>query len=287
MKKNFLNEVNQMKFLFDYKPGKVISEQVTPIYDIPNNNENNRQQITEALSSIDKNTLVNTYRHYDNIDASDVFDQLFKPQREANKEPFASMKNSCATKVSLALQAAGKYVPPGFKVTSGPMKGTTIQTSAAGLKNKLGTPDLKFTGAITEDELLKKFGENRTGILICAPCGFSTCTGHATVWSRLLGSKGKGGTVDGTTYHLNNPNATINMWYVDGGGSNQNSNTNTTQQNEIKLAKEYRLWANSTTELSKKYGKLSVYDLDKTSQTPNNSYFKRSYAAGKNDFDRR
>jgi hypothetical protein len=27
MKKNLLNELSQMKFMFDYKPGKIISEQ--------------------------------------------------------------------------------------------------------------------------------------------------------------------------------------------------------------------------------------------------------------------
>lgn len=30
MKKNLLNEINQMKFLFGYKPGRVLSEQETP-----------------------------------------------------------------------------------------------------------------------------------------------------------------------------------------------------------------------------------------------------------------
>jgi hypothetical protein len=183
------------------------------IYDVPGDNS---QQITEAASvaSVNRNKLVDTYKHYNDLGSAGTFDEIFKPQREANKEPFSLMNNGCATKVSLALQAAGKKVPPGFKVTSGPMEGKTIQTSAAGLKEKLGKPDFQFTGAISEDELLKKFGENKTAILICSPCGFSSCTGHATVWSRHKGAKKKGGTMDNSTYHLNNPDANISMWQL-------------------------------------------------------------------------
>lgn len=37
MKKEVLSEIDQMKYLFGYKPGKVISEQVTPAPEIPAN----------------------------------------------------------------------------------------------------------------------------------------------------------------------------------------------------------------------------------------------------------
>jgi len=46
------------------------------------------------------------------------------------------------------------------------------------------------------------------------------------------------------------------------------------------LAVAYRTWANSTDELSKKWGKKSKYDLDATSTNPNNSYFIKSYNGG-------
>ena len=40
-----------------------------------------------------------------------------------------------------------------------------------------------------------------------------------------------------------------------------------------RLARDYRIWANSTPELSRKYGKKSKYDLDsQTNGEPNNSY---------------
>jgi hypothetical protein len=56
---------------------------------------------------------------------------------------------------------------------------------------------------------------------------------------------------------------------------------------QIDMAKEYRLWANSTPELKSKYGKTSTYDLDATSNKPWNSNFEKSYAAGKSEFDQR
>jgi|LakMenEpi03Aug12_release.lakeMendotaPanAssembly.Ray.scaffolds.fasta_scaffold27771_6 hypothetical protein len=34
MNRNLLNEINQMKFMFGYKPGKVLSEQDEPKFDI-------------------------------------------------------------------------------------------------------------------------------------------------------------------------------------------------------------------------------------------------------------
>jgi hypothetical protein len=67
----------------------------------------------------------------------------------------------------------------------------------------------------------------------------------------------------------------------------QTLTTTTTTADQIKLAKDYRAWANSTPELSAKYGKTSKYDLDATSNKPYNTNFEKSYAAGKSDFDKR
>lgn len=57
----------------------------------------------------------------------------------------------------------------------------------------------------------------------------------------------------------------------------------TTEQKTI--AKLYRLWANSTDELSKKYGKKSIYDLDEKSNNPYGGTFLKSYKVGKSKFD--
>lgn len=177
--------------------------------------------LKESKQGIDKWALYTTYKKYDNLGGSGTFDEIFKKEREQNKQPFASWLNGCATKVSLALAKAGQKVSPAYITTSGEQKGTPIQTSAGGLKNDLlkpnrfGQPDLKVTGSITEEELLKKIGTGNTGVLICSPCGFGpSCTGHATVWSRSHGTKKTGGTADGTTYHLNNPDANIYFWKV-------------------------------------------------------------------------
>ena len=63
------------------------------------------------------------------------------------------------------------------------------------------------------------------------------------------------------------------------------SYTDLFEDNSKKLAIDYRKWANSTPELSRKYGKTSKYDLDRqTNGEPNNSHFQRSYAAGKVEF---
>mgnify|MGYP003638925544 CR=1 FL=1 len=57
-------------------------------------------------------------------------------------------------------------------------------------------------------------------------------------------------------------------------------------QAQIELATAYRIWANSTDTLNKKYGKKSSYDLDATSNVPYNSYFTKSYAAGKTEYEK-
>jgi len=68
-----------------------------------------------------------------------------------------------------------------------------------------------------------------------------------------------------------------------GGGGAVSSATPTAAQ--VALATAYRIWANSTDELNKKYGKKSKYDLDASSSTPYNSFFEKSYAAGKADYE--
>ena len=52
------------------------------------------------------------------------------------------------------------------------------------------------------------------------------------------------------------------------------------------LATAYRIWANTTDELSKKYGKKSTYDLDATRSNPYGGTFLKSYAAGKADYEK-
>lgn len=68
------------------------------------------------------------------------------------------------------------------------------------------------------------------------------------------------------------------------GGSTSGGSTTTAEQ--IALAVAYRIWANSTDELSKKYGKKSSYDLDASSSNPYGGTFLRSYAAGKSDYEK-
>lgn len=165
-----------------------------------------QQTLAEGLG-VNPGTLVSVYKKYDDKGSSGTFDEVFKRLRDKGTQPYSSFSNGCATKVSLALQAAGKNVPAGFKVQDGPMKGKTIQTSAKGLSNKLGKPDVSYKGDIDQDKLNKMIGD-RTGVLICASCGFgSGVSGHATVYH-------KGDTVDGTSYHLNNPEAEIKFWEV-------------------------------------------------------------------------
>jgi hypothetical protein len=173
--------------------------------------------IKESLSSVNPWPLVKTYKYYNNLGSHGTFEKVFAPEIAANKEPFSKFENGCATKVSLALNAAGYKVKPAFRTTSATdlnPKGTPVQTSATSLKNQLGKPDLHITGKKTEEELLNEIGEGKTGVIICSPCGFSSATGHATIWSRIKGTKKKGGTVDESTYHLNNPNADIYFWEV-------------------------------------------------------------------------
>lgn len=51
-------------------------------------------------------------------------------------------------------------------------------------------------------------------------------------------------------------------------------------------ARLYRLWANSTPELSKKYGKESEFDLDASRKPANSGTFEKSFSKGKSQFDK-
>ena len=51
-------------------------------------------------------------------------------------------------------------------------------------------------------------------------------------------------------------------------------------------ARLYRLWANSTPELSKKYGKESEFDLDDSKKPANSGTFEKSFSKGKSQFDK-
>jgi hypothetical protein len=180
--------------------------------------ESKKDLLKEGKQSVDKWVLYQTYKKYNNLGSKGTFNEIFEPEIKSKKQPFVSFSNGCATKVSLALAAAGQKVHAAFVTTSGEQKGTPIQTSAVGLKDNLtelwGKPNT-YKGSFTEQQLLNKIGENKTGIIICAPCGFGPgVSGHATVWSRNHGTNEKGGTADDTVYHLNNPNAVIHFWKV-------------------------------------------------------------------------
>lgn len=65
------------------------------------------------------------------------------------------------------------------------------------------------------------------------------------------------------------------------------SKPTTVPADQVKLAKNYRQWANSTPELIKKYGKKSSYDLDSIySENPANVSFDQSYKDGQAEFEK-
>lgn len=66
----------------------------------------------------------------------------------------------------------------------------------------------------------------------------------------------------------------------------QSGSTPSGSDAERALATAYRIWANSTEELSKKYGKKSQFDLDSSSSNPYNKNFLDSYAVGKADYEK-
>ena len=51
-------------------------------------------------------------------------------------------------------------------------------------------------------------------------------------------------------------------------------------------ARLYRLWVNSTPELSKKYCKESEFDLDASRKPANSGTFEKSFSKGKSQFDK-
>lgn len=197
-----------------FKISGIEKESILEMYNILNKN----RVISEGKESVNKFTLISEYDKWNTLGSEKTFDIVFENERKKKVEPFASFTNGCATKVSLALNAAGQSVPPGFMVTGGPQKGKSIQTSASGLKDvlvgKWGQPDVMVSGKINESDLLKKIGSDKTGVLICTPCGFSGASGHATIWSPFKGLSGDGGTADDTNYHLNNDSAKIYYWKV-------------------------------------------------------------------------
>lgn len=181
---------------------------------------------TTTTPAAPSNPLVEKYLYWKNMfsnDAEKLFDYLFKKERtETPMEPYTRFANSCATKVSLALNGIGmsNKVNRAFTVTSGEAAGQPITTSASNLRDHLnrnwGKKPITINGSATEDEILNKIGTNKTGIMICSPCGFATCSGHAFVWSPSAGSKNQGGAADNTSYHIDNPNA--NMYFYEYNG---------------------------------------------------------------------
>ena len=180
-------------------------------------NENKNLLVEGSAKSLSRSALQNTYKKYNDMGPKATFDETFKKEREKGLKPFADFVNSCATKVSLALNAAGQSLKPTFVATSGPFKGKGINTSAAGLKNELvskwGEPDVKIDSVKSLDEVQKKIGPGKIGVYICTPCGFGAgASGHATIWTWWKNDN-KGGPLDGTKYPENN-GGTIYFWQV-------------------------------------------------------------------------
>ena len=149
--------------------------------------------------------LESTYKTYNDLGSDGTFNEIFKKEREQGLTPFNDFVNGCATKVSLALNAAGQQLKPTFKVTNGPFKGKNVNTSASGLNI--------ITNSYKKEEVQKKIGPGKTGVYICTPCGFGAGdSGHATVWSWWKNDN-KGGPLDDTSYPENN-GGTIYFWQV-------------------------------------------------------------------------
>ena len=148
--------------------------------------------------------------------AEELFNYLFKKERlETPMIPYSNFANSCATKVSLALNATGmgNKVKRSFTITSGEAVGQPVTTSAKGLKDHLmgswGKKPIVIGGSVTEEELINKIGIGKSGVFICSPCGFASCSGHAFVWSPSAGTNKQGGAADGSTYHIDNSSAEL------------------------------------------------------------------------------
>ena len=114
----------------------------------------------------------------------------------------------------------------------------------------------------------------RKGLVIVAAIGVLAALAY--IGYTLFGGKSDKDSKD------DDPNKDVAENDVD--NTNVVSNNVATAQNE--LATKYRIWANSTDALSKKYGKKSSFDLDEISTTPYNSFFIKSYAVGKADYEK-
>jgi hypothetical protein len=177
--------------------------------------------LESTADSLNRGQLESTYTTYNNLGSDGTFNEIFKNEREQGLPPFNEFVNGCATKVSLAIVAAGGTLKPTFRVTNGLFKGKYVNTSAIGLKNELvkkwGRPDVKIDKVTSLEEIQQKIGPGRSGVFICAPCGFgSGASGHATIWSWWKNGL-KGGPLDDSTYPENN-GGTISFWGV--GGTN-------------------------------------------------------------------
>ena len=185
--------------------------------------------LESPADSINRGKLESTYTKYFNMGKDDpmpIWRELFPKEMALVEEgkgnpPFTEFYNTCATKVSLALIDAGVTLEQTFIVQGGPFKGKGLNTSAVGLKNELlrkwGKPDVKIVNPTSLEEIQQKIGPGKSGVFICAPCGFEDCTGHATIWSWWKNGL-KGGPLDGTTYAENSNGGTIYFWGV--GGTN-------------------------------------------------------------------
>jgi hypothetical protein len=186
--------------------------------------------LESSAESLNRSTLEQTYRKYDDMGSQSTFNELFKSKIDRGIIPYTLMKNGCATKVSLALNSAGFTIDPPspsnagttFKVTDGDKKGQSVNVNAAKLKNELikkwGQPDVQINGVQSLEQVQKKIGRGRSGVYMCAPCGFgSSASGHATIWSWWKNGN-KGGPLDNTTYPEDN-GGNIYFWQV--GGNNE------------------------------------------------------------------
>jgi hypothetical protein len=66
MNKNVLNEISQMKFLFGYKPGKVLSEQELPEVDVEMN------EMDKEMDEVDFSDVFDNEEDVDVMDFSDI-----------------------------------------------------------------------------------------------------------------------------------------------------------------------------------------------------------------------
>jgi hypothetical protein len=186
--------------------------------------------LESSPESLSRSQLEQTYTKYNDMGSQATFNELFQSKIEKGIKPYTLMLNGCATKVSLALDAAGQPVDPPnssnygttFKVTDGEKKGKNVNVNAGKLKDELirkwGQPDVKIGKVTSLEEVQNKIGPGRSGVYICAPCGFgSGASGHATVWSWWKNNN-KGGPSDYSTYPEEN-GGTIYFWQV--GGTNE------------------------------------------------------------------